>query len=105
MIFSGKRVKTEGKPAAGNDLAKPAGVAGGANGLVPALLVTGRPGLGLPVAIASSTPAASLGKLAGATLPSSGTAHSAPLLRSRCSDGLTPADPTRARSPSSSYWW
>ncbi len=112
MIFSGKRVKTEGKPVVGSELVKTAGVAGGASGVVRASSATiSQPSsLGSIQAVSGSSPQtsigkASLGKLSAATPSSSGTADSDLLLRSRCQAGLPIADHTRSRSPSSSSWW
>ena len=112
MIFSGKRVKTEGKPVAGSELVKTTAVAGGASGVARASSATISPpsSLGSIQAVSgSSTQAsvgkASLGKASGATPSASGTANSDLLLRSRCQAGLPTAGHTRSRSPSSSSWW
>lgn len=111
MIFSGKRVKTDGKPVASSNSVTSTGGAGGAHGAGRTLLTSSQPNaLKSTQAVPSSSPPApvgkaALGKLAGATPSSSGTANSDLLLRSRCPDGLISADPNRSRSPSSSYWW
>ena len=112
MIFSGKRVKTEGKPVAGSDLVKTTGVAGGASGVVRASSVTNiQPiSLGSIQAVSGSSPLASVGKaspgkVSGVTSSASGTTDSDLLLRSRCQAGLPTAGHTRSRSPSSSSWW
>lgn len=111
MIFSGKRVTTDGKPVAGSNSVTPTGGAGGAHGVGRTLLTSSQTSAlkSTAAAATSSPPAAvgkaSLGNLSGASPSSNGTANSVPLLRSRCQTGLTTADHTRARSPSSSSWW
>ncbi len=111
MIFSGKRVKTDGKPVANSNSVTSTGGAGRAHGVGRTLLTSSQPNaLKTTQAAASSSPPApvgkaSLGKLSGASPSSSGTANSDLLLRSRCPDGLTLADHSRSRSPSSSSWW
>lgn len=110
MIFSGKRVKTDGKPVASSHSGTTTGGTGGAYSVGRTLLTSSQPKtLKSTQAAASSSPQtsvgkASLGKLTGATPSSSGTAPSDLLLRSRCQAGLT-TDNSRSRSPSSSSWW